>query len=315
MSNLLVSFDQYQNDWYVGELYKSFIEYLKNKNISINYINIKELSNQYNHNYSIDSIFSIYNLIITNIDTKKTFIHSLYDGAPAMMDRYSGIENFDIAAFSCCSNLTPEIYDKYSTKYTIFPSFYILENFSDINYIEQYYQEKKTKNKQLKCYFNGLCYGHRGIFKQALKNNKYFCFKDKSEPSSFQQKIDYYNELSNCKFGLSLNGAAQICYRDVEYFGLGILCLREKLNILTDSPLIQNTHYINLIDDEINKLLYNHNWIELNNALNNKIKKYIINDLYAEDIINNAKNWYNNNIKLESQHKILYKFLEKSGVL
>lgn len=314
MTDLLVSYDHYQYDWYVGELYKNFVNFLKSKNISIEYINIKELANKYNYNYNINSIFSIYNLIITNKKTHKTFIHSLYDGAPAMMDANSGINNFDIIGFSCCSNLTQNIIDKYSSKYNIYPSFYILENFSDMTYIEKYFNNKKNKSKKFKCYFNGLCYGHRGLFKLALHDNQYFEFKDKSNSNDFRQKINYFDDLTNCMFGLSLNGAAKICYRDIEYFGLGVLCLREKLDILTYSPIEENIHYINFIDHEINNLLYSNKFNELNNLINEKLitidKNYNINN-----IINNARNWYINNAMLDSQCTILYKFLQKTGII
>jgi hypothetical protein len=313
MTKLLVSFDKYQNNWYVGELYESFYNYLKSiPNLDVEYKNIKDLSLEYpkiENQYL--SIFSIYNLIIINKQTNKTFIHSLSDYAPSMMDDISGIIYFDVAAFSCTSNLTQEIYNRYSPKYKIIPSFYILENYDDINLIEKH-NNQSLKND--KVYFNGLCYGDRGRFKEVLLNNEYFHFNDKRNPNEYRTKNEYYKELSNYKFGLSLNGAAKICYRDIEYFGMGILTLRENLDVLTKNPIIDGVHYITFLDDEIKTILYD---VEKTNLLTKKMNdkfNSIINKDYSH-IIHNAKNWYLENCTPDNQIIMLKSFLLECGVL
>jgi hypothetical protein len=309
---LKVSYDLFQSNWYVGELYHNFFNYLKEKGHDVEYIHINELAKNYNiFNSNNSCIFSIYNLIITNKKTEKTFIHSFYDGAPCMMDDNNGIKNFDISAFSCCSNLTQYEYDKYSLKYKILPSFYILENVSDLEYIEKF---KNNINRNNNCYFNGLCYGHRNQFKKMLLDNNNFIIRDKSISSDYKTKQEYYEELNKYQFGLSLNGAASICYRDIEYFGMGIVNLREPLNILTNNPLIADIHYINFIDNTLNNFLYSDNIKEFNNIINDKLNDIIKNKQYQE-VINNSKKWYNENCMLDSQLKMLYSFIEKSEII
>jgi hypothetical protein len=310
--NLTVSYDLFQNNWYVGELYHRFFNHLKDQGHNVEYIHIRELAKKYD-NFETDtsSFFSIYNLIVTNNDTNKTFAHSLYDGAPCMMDDNSGIKNFDIAAFSCCSNLTDYEYERYSKNYNVYPSFYILEYLSDLDHIEKF---KDNKDRNNTCYFNGLCYGHRGRFKMMLSDNSNFIIKDKSVSSDFKEKQDYYIELNNHKFGLSLNGAASICYRDIEYFGMGTLNLREPLKVLTNEPLIEGVHYVNFVDQNLNDLLYSDNIKEFNDLINQKLNDLVVSNQY-DDIINNSKKWYENNSTLDSQIKILYSFLEKSEII
>lgn len=308
---LLVSFDRYQENWYVGELYYNFLLYLQDLGIDVVYKNIKDLEKEYKkENNDNLSIFSIYNLIITNKDTNKTFIHSLSDYAPAMMDDNTGILNFDVSAFSCSSNLNDEVVSRY-TKYKIIPSFYILENFTDLELVDKFYASKKTINA---CYFNGLCYGHRSRYKDILSDKNIFHFKDKNNPEEYRDKVGYFGDLSNYKYGISLDGAAKICYRDIEYFGLGILCLRERLNIITHNPIIEEFHYLNIFDDDIQKLLYD----ESNSGTVLDYVKNKINNITEEErlyVTSNAREWYINNCTKSSQIKLLHKFLIDANIL
>jgi hypothetical protein len=310
---LTVSYDLLHSNWYVGELYHRFFNFLEEQGHTVEYVHIRELAKRYNNlDPGVSCIFSVYNLIITNNNTNKTFIHSFYDGAPCMMDDNSGIKNFNVAAFSCCSNLTQSVYDIYSQKYNIYPSFYILENLTDLNYIEKY---KNNTDRDNTVFFNGLCYGHRERFKIMLQDNLNFVIKDKSVREEFNEKPNYYEELNKHKFGLSLDGAASICYRDIEYFGMGILNLREPLDVLTHEPLIKNVHYISFVDSSLNQLLYDdRNKDDFNKVINEKLHDIIKKDQYKE-IIYTSKKWYEKNSKLESQIDIFYSFLQKSEII
>ena len=310
-----VSFNRYQHDWYVGELYHQFYEHLVSKyGDEVKFVPFSELSSRFNYGDEISStsIFSIYNLIVTNTKTNKTFIHSLSDYAPVMMDDNSGILNFDVAGFSCTSNLTEDLMLKYSTKYNVIPSFYILENLSDISHIEN---NRNNPSKLNQIYFNGLCYGERNAYRNLLSTNDLFIFNDKSNPDEYLNKTNYFNEISKYKFGLSLNGAAKICYRDLEYFGLGVLCLREPLKLITNEPLIDGVHYYTLLDDDIRSKLYDeseHKYIM--EKINDKINYINSNDDYI-DITNNARKWFESNCLPLNQINKLESFLFDCGII
>ena len=138
--------------------------------------------------------------------------------------------------------------------------------------------------------------------------------KDKSNTSDYRSKEKYYEELNNYNFGLSLDGAAKICYRDLEYFGLGVLCLREPLQIITRTPLLPNVHYVEFIGDDIKSILYD---LDKSKTISKKLEtklEGIIKSDYS-DILMNARKWYEENCLPENQVKLLYTFLVECSII
>jgi hypothetical protein len=309
--NLTVAYDLLYHNWYVGEFYQKFTEKLKQiDGITVNKVSLREMCGQYglkhDYNNGFPSIFSPYNLIIINEDNGKTFIHSWHDYAPAMMENGSGIEKFDVVKFSCVSRLDQRTIDKYKEKYNVQPSFYILESWKDHNLIDENKNIEKTKNK---IYFNGLCHGIREKFRQVLTQSAFFDFKNKNS-DDYRTKEEYYKELSDYKYGLNLDGAAGICYRDLEYFGMGTLLLRDELNIVCSDPIIEGVHYIKIIDQEIKNLINNNDNHPL---VLSKIEKNVLNALMSYDInqiIKNAKEWFDRNCLPENQIELMLSYLE-----
>jgi hypothetical protein len=215
--------------------------------------------------------------------------------------------SFDNVKFSCVSNLTKEIIDKYKGIIDIQPSIYYLENWSDFNSIERF---KETKLKKNKSFFNGLIYGYRENILNTLSKIDFFDIKNKTNPKEYQNKNDYYQELSSYKFGLSLNGAANICYRDLELFGLGIVNLRQPLNSKTFNPLIKNVHYIEFLDDKLlNGILINEPIEDLISFKIDELLEFQSSNESLEMIIE-SKKWFYENTEPKNQFKILKSFLE-----
>ena len=104
--NLIAYYNHNYHNWYVGELYSMVLKKISEVDgINLEIKSLNELSSYMNistdyHN-GLPSILSSFNLIIQNKDTKKTFIHSFQDYAPAMLDSNSGIGNFE-AWFLLC---------------------------------------------------------------------------------------------------------------------------------------------------------------------------------------------------------------------
>jgi len=71
---------------------------------------------------------------------------------------------------------------------------------------------------------------HKGIFEGAWGLNP--------EP--------YFEEVAHHKIGLSIPGAGEMCYRDVEYMAIGIPMLRLEYESNFNPPLIPNHHYISI---------------------------------------------------------------------
>jgi len=308
---LIVSYHLIGPNWYVGVFYEKFFNYLKTlKDIEVEYVHMNQMAEKYGFGTTgyIDnypSIFNPYNLIIQNVDNNKTFVHSWHDFAPVIMENGTGIENFDVVKFSCVSSLTKDAYEKHSKKFNIEPSFYILEDWNEHEYIENFRHNEKI-NKKL--FFNGACYGIREMFKNLLQDNSYFEFKEKHY--NYKNKENYYKEISEYKHGLNLDGAAKICYRDIEYFGMGITLFRDELKIMTNEPIVPNEHYFVIIDDDIKRTIYETNK-----------KKYVIdkiesnienvfNNFDVDEVVKNARGWYERNTLPENQLNTFITFME-----
>lgn len=310
MSNYIISYEQGYDDWYVSEFYKYFHQQIEEKlKVNFTYETINQFAARFGYsldNHS-DSLFNWYNIIIYNTQTEKLFIHSWYDYANAMVE-WCVKQKFNIVKFSAVSNIDNILVDKYPF---IQPSVYYLEKWSDHTKIKDNRDNNKIMNK---IYFAGLAHGIRqNILFKLRQYKKIFDIYIKSE--KFKQKNEYYNELSKYKYGLSLNGAANICYRDLELFGLGILNLRDSLKCLTANPLVENCHYINFIDSNfIEQILNNEN---IDHEIEEKII-YLYDTLHSkkyQDIINNAKLWFNDNCLPINQFNIIYNFLSELAIL
>ena len=149
--NLLVSYDLFYHNWYVGEFYKRFTEKLTSiEGINVEVESPNVLASKHNlktdYNNGLPSVFSPYNLIIQNKDNNKTFIHSWNDFAPAILDKGSGIEIFDVVKFACVSRLDQSYVDNARDGIIVQPSVYLLENWDEHSFIEENRHNPKTNN-------------------------------------------------------------------------------------------------------------------------------------------------------------------------
>lgn len=317
MSSIIVSYTKYNHNWYVGELYEFFAKELASK-FDVSIVPMHELASRYSEpndtrENGYPSLFNIYNLIVYNTNTNISFVHSLSDHAPVMLDHKSAIEKLGIKAFAFCSNFrstTEESYKHLGIK--LIPSFYILENWDDHNLIEEKNNNKKEiKNK---CYFNGSDYGVRSEYIRHLSCSDFFDVRNKHDARFYRNKNQYYDELSKYRYGLSLNGAAGICYRDLECFGLGVLCLREPMDILTKDIILPDKHYKVVVDDFIKSNIYYPNKTTdiIEQLLNN------IQSITAEEekyILHNARDWFLNNSKPNKQIQFLTQSLIENNII
>lgn len=314
MTNITLSYHFLHPNWYVYEIYHKLYKYLKSLQLDIEYISIEDLAKKHNEtlNYRINShlsLYNIYNLIVTNHTKDITFIHSLHDQPSAMMDHTSAIDRLNVKIFASSSNITNSLIQKYAHKFKIKPSFYILEYFDDHKFINQYYLNHKSINR---CFFNGYHHSFRNKILNCL-NHPFFDIRKKD--TQFQSKDDYYKTLSEYRYGLSLDGIASICYRDLEYFGMNILNLRQQLHTLTIIPLEENIHYKNIINDN---LLHD---IVYNKQTSTDILDKIINDINSIDeeeycfITHNAKKWFDQTVNPDQQVNILINMLHEADII
>lgn len=112
-------------------------------------------------------------------------------------------------------------------------------------------------------------------------------------PISFD---DYISESLNFKLALCFGGGGgylcgDLCFRDIEMYGMGIPTIRPKLAIQTEDPLIPDVHYIS-VDCEFDNT---YRYIKNEELADSIIEKYnmVINDTdYLKTISSNARDWY-----------------------
>lgn len=115
---------------------------------------------------------------------------------------------------------------------------------------------------------------------------------------------EYMAELNSHKINISINGHAEVCFRDMEILGLGNVLLRTKFVGKFHNELIPNYHYIAIDVDDYedhktiaDKIINKYNEVKDDAALLNFIG-------------NNGREWYLKNGTAEANADILIKILD-----
>lgn len=314
MFDYTISYSSGWPDWYVSEFYKFFHKKIEEKTgICFEYVELRDFNKQYNFETEIssDSVFGHYSLIIRCNKNGKLFVHSWYDHAFATLE-WCERKGLDIVLFSGVSNITENFI---STRKNVQPSVYCFEYWSDYLLLEKIFQDT-TQQKLSRVYFAGLAHGVRAHFMETLALHPYFNIHDKSK--TYIQKDVYYKEISNSVFGASFNGAANICYRDLELFGLKTINLRQPLDALTYEPLVPGVHYLQFFDNAfMSKVIDYHAFNrvdkdEIIENINSKIDiiQHFVNTEQYYSMLNNGREWYERNCVPEKQVDILHSFLK-----
>jgi len=213
----------------------------------------------------------------------------------------------------------PNIWDNENIKAGIYPE--SIWEFGNLNYEIIHNYRKNTKlNSSL--YWRGSLYNtdaykeYKGARKaiellpDLLKDNFYFG----NTPLSFNS---YINEAINFKLVLSIGGGGgfidakcgDICFRDVEMFGLGIPLIRPKYIIETSDPLIPNYHYISVdVDFEDNFKYSDHD--TLSKKIAQRYLDVIDDNEFLDFISTNARKWYLDNLSSPNITNNLIKLLD-----
>lgn len=113
-----------------------------------------------------------------------------------------------------------------------------------INYEQFYNRRLLLKEKIDKLYFNGnyMTVGRGSI--EILKNNQFF------KKGQMMNHLNYLDDVIKYKIGLSIPGAGEICFRDIEYMALGVPMLKIEYATKMNPELIPNYHYISIDRDD-----------------------------------------------------------------
>lgn len=267
------------SDWGPQQIFNDYYEWFKNENtnIEIEFLNIDKFEK------TCCGLYSPHVLEIRNNENKKYFLINYWDRPGDFLTDYNGwdpenlIEHFTSAGVTKGMNVTPISYCCYSKRH------------EDIaNNIRKPFNEK-TKNNLI---FRGAIYDVR----RRLMDLDNTIITDKK-----LEVYDYLNEINDNKISLSLNGAAEICNRDIEILSVGSVLLRPKLTQKFHNDLIDGVHYIGFNIDNDPK-------IQLD-IIKSKYEEIKNDTELLKNVSENGQKWFFENGSIESNVNILKKII------
>jgi len=304
-------FESYGIEWgYIATFNKLFNKLKENyTNIEFNYIepNLVKSPSKYT---GPASKYGPHFMILENDDNKKYFVISYWDKLKDIIVS-SNVTNWDIEnqveIFSSAGAHKDDFYyAPLNCKYT--PISYTTMTIDIENKIENIYKQNTKRNMPNKLTFRGYLYG----FRQFLGTDKRFNIISKQ--LSFLNQLDYINELDTLNLNFSINGAGEICNRDIEILGLGTALFRTKLVTKFHNELIPNYHYISVDFDDIEYDEHSHNYIKYWKTLSDRIYDRFIeikdNEEFIKYIGDNGRKWYLENGTVDANSKIIYDLID-----
>ena len=241
-------------------------------------------------------------MIIEDYDTKETQILSVSDDlTPTSLNlqSYDNTKKIFISQF-VRDKVYHHVAKEHQHKY--FPWIYFPSNEYDLESFYQKRQEITPKDDRM--YFRGETFS-RTILNHFTPD----VFYGGNSIGGFET---YVNELIKFKLGLSVAGRGEMCYRDIEYMGLGVPFIRFEYTTEFFEPLIPNVHYISV--DRPDDLF---DWMKLD-RLGEKHHSELITKRYLEvkdddEFLNfiskNAKEYYNKYLSPSSSVDFTIKML------
>ena len=276
--NLEVSYQFPFNNWSVFNVFNDFYNELvkKHKNVNFNYVDSGRL---YDGNPC--SYYSPHIMVIKNKDNGKYIIISYWDRAEELSYTVHGWDDSKRVQLVTSSGVfgdiqhTPFSYICYSKLYDTIHKTAI----------------PMTKKENNDLFFRGYLYGQRFSLSET---NKIKITSEKIYPEE-----NYFHELSNNRLSLSLNGAGEICNRDLEILSSRSVLFRPKLNQKFHNELIPDYHYLTFDVCE-----------DANEQADIILKKFneVKDDVkYLKFISENGYKWFKQNGTISSNVKILKK--------
>jgi hypothetical protein len=291
MTKLTFYFQPPFSRWMPTSIFHELFNYYHN--IYPNYI-VSNDSIQYNSNCGHRT--GPHHLIIENQETGYYKLVTYWDKAHEVLNDY-----FDWNNDKCLgvySSVSAKSYSKITaTSYCSYN-----QHIEELIHANDISFENKQDNSLC---FRGFLYTNRLSTKEILDKFPNNSINIYSEILSYEK---YVKEINNHKIGLSFNGAAEICNRDIEILGVGSVLLRPELvSTSFHDPLIPNTHYIpfDLVSDA-------HIQTEI---IMTKLNELLQNYEYMRYVATNGNDWYNRNGSKDANVKVISQLLNIEELL
>jgi len=303
--NLIYDFG-YTNYGY-GAVFNDYSSYCLNNIPDINF-NIIDSNNLKSSTYSgnNDKYGPLY-MMIENPDTKKYILISYWDKLVDIIYHHS-VTGFDIencvdiiTSAGCVNDIT--YFKPIDYNYTPFSYTCTVQDNEKI--IDEIYKNIENRVYPEILSFRGFLYQ----FREYLSYDSRFNINSTRNPNGFLSSEEYINDIGKYHINLSLNGAGEICNRDIEILGLGSALLRLKLSSKFHNELIPDYHYISVDHDDIESTCLEDYYKQLSDRIIQRFEQIKDNKGLIQFIANNGRKWYEKNGTISSNVKLLNKLV------
>jgi hypothetical protein len=306
-----VHFENGGDRWCHVSVYQKLLKKLteSNKNIKFNFTD--SIFKRTIENYSGPACkYGPHFMILENEKNKKYFLISYWDKLKDVMTS-SPITNWDIenrveVFASSGTHVNDFFYKPLNFKYT--PMSYTCMTIENEKLIDELYHQKNKRIYLEKPTFRGYLYQFRSFLESDDR------FDMKSVKTSYIGNSEYMKELDNNHLNFSVNGAGEVCNRDIEILGLGTALFRTKLVAKFHNELIPNYHYISVDFDDIpaddHKHDYNGHWKILSDRVHQRFMEVKDDHEYIKFVSENGRKWYEENGTVDANVNIIYNLLD-----
>lgn len=311
---LVVQYEFPHNEWFITHYFHNVANKLveKNKDIEFSFVNSGELRERNSYSRS-----SAHMMTITNPENGKYILQSFWDKTICVFNKFVW-DPPKMVQLLCSSGLNKEEYDNFfkidhndtlpidfDNVYTPFTYFPYTTRAARI--IETLASKRDFNNLKEKIVFRGALYNERLFLRNTIHNGEDIIVDNIQD--TYKDAPEFLSEQIENLCALSINGAAEICNRDIELFGLGMPVIRTELNVEFFNKLKPDYHYISA-----GKCLFRCGSTFMdNNLLKDAIlEKFNFCKLHKEHCMSvgeNARKWYLENCTIESMTNLFEKLV------
>ncbi len=305
--NINIIFEHGGQDWTYKSIFHTYFDQCSFQNPNINFTSIDSLSiPRPEHMFGANSKYGPFYMMIQNPDNQKYILVSYWDKLLDITKHYSAtgfdLENCVEIITSAGGHSDDITYKPLNYNYT--PHSYIGARTENESIIEQLYTNTHNRITPDKPIFRGYLYQ----FRKFLENDVRFNIIDKN--TNYLGYDNYIKELNLYNINLSLNGAGEICHRDIEILGLGTALLRFKLVTKFHNELIPDYHYISVPYDDLEFTDMNTYFHKLSDRMIDRFNQVKDDKEYINFVADNGRKWYIENGTVNANVNILNKLID-----
>jgi hypothetical protein len=310
--NIDIIYENGGYDWCYKAVFKDYFEYCTKNTSDVNFNYIDSFSLRISDYKGNNENYGPFYLKIQNPENKKYILVSYWDKLKDIT-RHNNVTGFDLK--NCVEIITsagaydsPHSYNPLNDEYT--PFAYTTSALECEQIIEQIHKNTQYRTYPETLSFRGLIYE----FRNYLTKDNRFNIIDKRR-GGFLYHNEYLNELNNNHINLSLNGAGEICYRDIEILGLGTALIRFELVTQFHNKLIPDYHYISVPYKDIELKKLDEYYKQLSDRLFDRFEQVKNDKDFIHFIANNGRKWYEENGTVAANVKILTELIDFKKLL